>query len=95
LRKPRGFRRWTVRVGDLLVSTRPDGSWIILACEPEVKIDNRHRDGRPHLHVGGWDSEDRRPLQLDLTLSEAARAVARQLEEKGSIDARTLEEELS
>jgi hypothetical protein len=94
MRKPRGFRAGNVPVGVLFVREEDDGKWVILAGEPEVKLDNKHRDGRPHMHVGAWDSEDRRELRADLTAKEAREAIARQLAEKGYLDPGALEEDL-
>lgn len=94
MRKPRGFQVWNVPVGILFVREEDDGKWVVLAGEPEVKIDNKHRDGKPHMHVGGWNSEDRRGLRPTLTAGDAAEAIARLLAEKGHLDPRSLEEEL-
>jgi hypothetical protein len=95
MRKPRGFTSWSVPTGDLYSRWDDDGGWVVLAAEPDVKIDNRHRDGRPHLHLGGWDSPVRRDLRPDLTLQEAVAAIVRHLSESGSIDVPRLQEELS
>lgn len=75
---------------------RVQGSrWVILAGDPEVKMDNMHADGRPHLHLGGWDSPDRQDLRPGLTARKAADAVAAQLLAKGYLDPRSLVEVLS
>jgi len=95
VRKPRGFSAPKVPFGVLFVKTEDDGGWVILAGEPDVKIDNKHMDRRPHIHVGGWLSDDRRPLRFDLTVAEAARAIRSQLSNRGRLDVADLIEELS
>lgn len=95
MRKPRGFVPWAVRHGDLFVTMRANGRWVILAGDPPIKVDNEHRDGRPHVHVGGWDSEDRRPLRDELDVIEAARVIQNHLNENGYIDIERLLESLS
>lgn len=94
-RKPRGFDRWDVPVGVLYLRVREDGRWVLLAADPQIKIDDDHDDRIPHLHVGGWNSEDRRRLRPDLGPGEAAEAVRTQLRSKGYIDVEELQEALS
>lgn len=94
VRKPRGFTTWPVPAGALYGRREADGRWVILAGEPDVKLDNWHGDRRPHLHVRGWDSTVRRDLRTDLTIEEAVAAVARQLAEQGYLDPRRLLEDL-
>lgn len=72
-----------------------DGRWVILAGDPPIKIDNKHDDRVPHMHVGGFESDDRRTLRPDLTPKEVAEAIREQLEETGYIDTKKLEEGLS
>lgn len=93
-RKPRGFANWTVPVGVLYVRKAAGGRWIILAADPEIKIDNDHDDRIPHLHVAGWNSDDRRDLRATLTPEEAARAIRHHLQQRGYIDVPSLLEEL-
>jgi hypothetical protein len=95
MRKPQGFQEWKVPVGTLFVREDENGQWVILASEPDVKIDNKHRDGRPHMHVGNWDSTDRRDLRASLSMAEAASAIHRQLKKNGYLDLDALEVELS
>ncbi len=94
MRKPRGFRAWNVPVGILFVREEDDGGWVVLAGEPDVKIDNKHLDGTPHMHIGDWDSKKRQTLRKDLTATEAAATIARQLSENGFLDPDGLKEEL-
>ena len=94
MRKLRGFRAWDVPVGLLFLREEDDGSWVLLAGEPDIKIDNKHRDGQPHMHVNGWDSEDRCELRRDLTLADAVEAIARHLNKDGHINVKRLLEEL-
>lgn len=94
MRPPAGFQAWDVPVGIVLVREDDGGGWVVLAGYPMVKMDNRHRDGRPHLHVGGWNSDDRRDLRPTLTADEAAAAVVDQLEATGHVDPEALEEAL-
>lgn len=94
MRKPWGFQALNVPVGVLFVREEEDGRWVVLAGEPDVKIDNKHLDGRPHMHVGSWQSTNRRPLRRDLTAREAAETISRQLTETGRIDTEALEEAL-
>lgn len=68
---------------------------VILAGDPDVKIDNKHMDRRPHIHVGGWQSDDRRSLRGDLTVDEASQAIRAQLSDQGRLDVDDLIEELS
>lgn len=93
-RKPRGFASWDVPVGVLHLRLEEDGRWVLLAADPEIKIDNDHDDRIPHLHVGGWNSEDRRDLRPTLGPREAAGAVRSQLRRKGYIDVDELLEAL-
>ncbi len=95
MRKPPGFQDWDVPIGILLVRHEEDGRWTILAAEPDIKLDNKHMDRRPHVHVGGWNSDDRRLLRHDLTASEAAQAIRRHLSATGKIDVALLEAELT
>ncbi len=94
MRKPRGFTNWDVPVGVLYLRKEEDGRWIILAADPEIKIDNDHSDRIPHIHVDGWNSDDRRDLRPTLGPDEAAQAILRHLEEHGYIDVKRLLEEL-
>lgn len=94
MRPPAGFRAWDVPVGVVFVREDDRGGWVVLAGDPMVKLDNKHRGGRPHMHVGSWESEDRRDLRSDLTADEAAAAIVGQLEAKGHIDPDALEAEL-
>jgi hypothetical protein len=84
-----------VPFGILLVRQEEDGRWVILAGAPDVKIDNKHMDRRPHMHVGSWDAEDRQALRQDLTATEAASAIRHQLGTIGYLDLDALKEELS
>ncbi len=95
MRKPPGFQAWNVPVGILLVRHEEDGRWVILAGAPDVKIDNKHRGRRPHMHIGSWDAEDRHLLREDLTATEAAAAIRHQLATAGYLDLDELREELS
>lgn len=95
MRKPRGFQRARVPFGLLVYKEEEGGRWVLLAGEPEIKIDNKHRDGRPHMHAHGRDSKERRDLREDPSLAEAVEVVARQLNEKGHIDVTGPTEELS
>lgn len=82
-------------MGMLDVKIDEDGGWVILAGYPAIKIDNKHDDRLPHMHVGGFNSDDRRSLRHDLTPGEAADAIRAHLERNGFIDTKELEEELS
>lgn len=93
-RKPRGFRNWNVPVGVLLVRREEDGRWVILAADPEIKIDNHHDNRIPHLHIDGWNTEDRRDLRATLTPEAAADAIRHHLSTLGYIDVDRLLEEL-
>lgn len=95
MRKPMGFQEWKVPVGILFVREEEDGRWVILAGEPDIKIDNKHLDGKPLMHLGSWDSDDRRNLRANLTAAEAALAIRRQLTQYGYLEPEALEDELS
>jgi hypothetical protein len=95
LKKIRGFGRLDVAGGVIMHRTDMDGTWVVLASPPDVKADNKHMDRQPHLHVGGWESRDRRPLRADVDASAVVRAMARQLEQHGFIDVQQLLEELA
>ena len=71
VRKPAGFQQWKLNGGVVRLHVREDGTRVILVAPPDLKLDNAHMDRRPHVHVGGWDSEDRRPLRPDLGAQEA------------------------
>lgn len=94
MRKPRGFTNWDVPVGVLYLRKEEDGRWVILAGDPEIKIDNDHPDRIPHMHIGGWNSDDRRDLRPTLTPEQAVQAIVRHLEEDGFIRVKRLLEEL-
>lgn len=94
MRKPRGFTNWDTPIGVLYLRRRQDGRWVILAADPEIKIDNDHPDRIPHLHVGGWESGDRRDLRPPLGPKQAAEAIVGHLERQGVIDVEGLLEEL-
>jgi len=94
VRKPRGFHPWAVPIGVLFVSEEEEGRWVVLAGDPAVKIDNKHLNGRPHMHAGDWNSCDRRLLREDLTVDEAADTIRHLLETKGHIDLQALEDRL-
>lgn len=93
-RRPEGFRIWGAGAGYVFTRIEEDGRWVILAGPPDVKLDNRHGDRRPHVHVGGWDSADRRALRADLAFEEAVDEVRGQLLERGRLDAARLVREL-
>ncbi len=97
MRKPPRFRapRTGSRHGILLVREGDDGTWVVLASPPDVKVDNRHRDRRPHIHTDGWQGNDRRDLRADLTLEEVVLAIRRRLEATGWIDVEALRRELA
>lgn len=94
-RRPPGFREWKFRGGFLRVQERDDGSWVILATPPDIKLDNDHADHRPHLHPDGWESRDRRALRASLKPEEAREAITRHLARQGSFDVAALTEELA
>lgn len=94
-RKPRGFDRRRARVGRLYVRRDPDGGWVVLASPPDVKIDNKHRDRRPHLHPEGWISGARIELREDLTLDEVIVAIRQQLMGHVRLDPAKLVEDLA
>lgn len=94
-RRPSGFRRWGAEIGYVFSRREDNGRWVILAGPPDIKIDNKHADGSPHMHVGGWESDDRRHLRADLGLDEAVDAIRAQLAARGTIDTETLARELS
>ena len=95
MRKQAGFQAWKVPVGILLVREEEDGRWVVLAGDPHVKIDNKHLDGRPHMHVGSWESQDRRALRPGVTVGDVASAIRSQLAETGRVDVEALEEALA
>lgn len=95
VRKPPGFQQWKLNGGMVRLQVREDGTWVILAHPPDLKLDNAHMDRRPHVHVGGWDSDDRRALRPDLEPHEARETLARLLNEDGYVDVKRLLEELS
>lgn len=94
-RKPPGFQAGNVPVGILLVRQEEDGRWVILAGAPDVKLDNKHMDRRPHMHIGSWDAEDPHALRQDLTATEAASAIRHQLASAGYLDLDALKDALS
>lgn len=94
-RRPAGFRRWDVAIGFVFTRLEANGRWVILAGPPDVKLDNKHTDGIPHMHIGGWESMDRRNLRPDLSLREAVDAIRAQLSERAAIDAEKLARELA
>ena len=94
-RRPAGFRTWESTVGYVYSRREQDGRWVILAGPPDVKLDNKHDDRRPHLHADGWDSADRRDLRVDLTMEEAVSAIRGQLSVAGHVDVEHLERDLA
>lgn len=93
-RKPSGFIRVAVPVGVLFLRTVGIAHWVILAADPEIKIDNAHDDRIPHMHLNGWNSEDRRDLRPTLSPDEAVRMIRIHLETQGYIDTDQLLEDL-
>ena len=93
-RRPAGFRSWGTTAGYVFSRLEEDGRWVILAGPPDVKLDNKHGDRRPHLHAGGWESTDRRELRADLTMEEAVSAIRVRLTIAGHVDAHELQEAL-
>jgi hypothetical protein len=95
VRRPAGFRAdFRASWGFIYSAEDEDGAWVVLAGWPDVKIDNKHRDGRPHLHADGIEGNDRRDLRMKLTRAAAVRAVRKQLETTGRIDPDALAEGL-
>ncbi|MCA1812599.1 MAG: hypothetical protein LC624_01455 [Halobacteriales archaeon] len=95
MRKVRGFARLDVAGGVIMYRSDTDGTWVVLASHPDVKVDNKHMDRRPHIHVGGWASADRRALRAGLGAGHVVAAIARHLEQQGYIDVMRLAEELA
>ena len=95
MRRSAGFRHdFESKAGFVYSALENDGRWVILAGWPDVKIDNKHGDKRPHLHADGIDGEDRRNLRKALRREEAVATIRAQLEKDGKIDPDELEREL-
>ncbi len=93
-RKPHGFTQIGVQAGILLLREKKDGSWVILAADPPIKVDNAHDDRIPHMHISGWNSDIRRDLRPTLTASIVVSAIETHLEEYEYIDVEALLEGL-
>jgi len=94
VRPPAGFVSLDVPTGEIHYKEDANG-WVVLAGDPDVKFDNKHRDRRPHMHVGGWNSETRVDLRPDLELHEVLRVLKQELAGRGWLDVSSLEASLS
>jgi hypothetical protein len=85
MRKPPGFTRRRIAAIEALVRTRDDGAWVVLLSPPDIKVDNVHRDRRPHMHPGGWTDPATWPLREGIGPDDVVDAAAACLAERGRL----------